>query len=49
MLIEETQNIFEIHVEELSAWQKRPHRHNFFELVYVDNGSGYQCITGLNP
>jgi len=45
MLIEETQNIFEIHVEELSTWQKRPHRHNFFELVYVDNGSGYQCIN----
>ncbi|OJJ23121.1 AraC family transcriptional regulator [marine bacterium AO1-C] len=45
MIIEETQHIFEIHVEELSAWQKRPHRHNFFELVYVDYGSGYQCIN----
>ena len=45
MLIEETQNIFEIHVEELSTWQKRPHRHNFFELVYVDYGKGYQCIN----
>lgn len=45
MLIEESQKIFEIHVEEFSVWRKRPHTHNFFEMVYVDQGSGYQCIN----
>ncbi|MDW7694718.1 AraC family transcriptional regulator [Flammeovirgaceae bacterium SG7u.111] len=45
MLLEETQKIFEIQVEEFSEWEKRPHRHNFFELVYVDYGKGYQCIN----
>ncbi len=45
MLIEEAQRIFEIHVEEYSTWKKRPHKHNFFELVYVDHGSGFQCIN----
>lgn len=45
MLIEDARKIFEVHVEEFSAWQKRPHRHNFFELVYVAQGRGYQCIN----
>ncbi|MEL6536109.1 MAG: AraC family transcriptional regulator [Bacteroidota bacterium] len=43
--LQETQKIFEIHVEEFSAWKSRPHRHNFFEIVYVEQGSGYQCIN----
>lgn len=45
MILEETQQIFEIHVEEFSEWKKRPHRHNFFELVYIEYGRGYQCIN----
>lgn len=45
MIIEETQRIFEIHVEEISEWKQRPHKHNFFEIVYVDQGSGLQCIN----
>ncbi len=45
MLIEEAQRIFDIQVEEFSVWRKRPHKHNFFEIVYVDHGRGYQCIN----
>ncbi len=45
MLIEEPRRLFEIHVEEFSQWKKRPHRHNFFEIVYVDKGTGEQCIN----
>jgi AraC-like DNA-binding protein len=36
--------IFEIHIEEMDVWDKRPHQNNFFEIVYVEKGSGYQCI-----
>lgn len=45
MNVEEAQQIFEIHIEELSDWKKRPHKHNFFEIVYVEAGSGRQCIN----
>ncbi|HAA10841.1 MAG TPA: AraC family transcriptional regulator [Cytophagales bacterium] len=43
--IEEAQKVFEIHVEEFTEWKGRPHRHNFFEIVYVEQGSGAQCIN----
>jgi AraC-like DNA-binding protein len=45
MHTESTSKIFEIEVEELSVWNKRPHQHNFFEIVYVESGAGYQCIN----
>ena len=45
MKVEEALHIFEVHVEEFSAWRQRPHKHNFFEIVYVDQGSGHQCIN----
>ncbi|MEM7658391.1 MAG: AraC family transcriptional regulator [Bacteroidota bacterium] len=37
--------MLEIHIEELAAWGKRPYQNNFFEIVYVENGSGFQCIN----
>lgn len=45
MIVEESLNIFEIYIEEISEWRKRPHKHNFFEIVYVDEGRGLQCIN----
>jgi AraC-like DNA-binding protein len=45
MYIEQTYKPFEIHIEELENWEKRPHTHNFFELVYIDKGVGEQCIN----
>ena len=45
MVIQETQRIFEVHVEEFTTWKQRPHKHNFFEIVYVSHGKGYQCIN----
>lgn len=37
--------ILEIHVEEFEKWEKRPYKNNFFEIVYVEKGSGRQCIN----
>ncbi|EDY83866.1 transcriptional regulator, AraC family protein [Verrucomicrobiia bacterium DG1235] len=45
MITETARKVFEIHVEELTEWGKRPHKHNFFEIVYVEKGSGLQCIN----
>lgn len=45
MITEAIHKIFEIHIEELDAWDKRPHKNNFFEIVYVEKGSGLQCIN----
>ena len=45
MHTESTNKLFEIHIEELTVWEKRPHKHNFFEIVYVEKGQGFQCIN----
>ena len=45
MKTESIPTIFEIQVEELSTWAKRPHRHNFFEIVYIEKGAGFQCVN----
>lgn len=45
MTTESLHKLFEIHIEELSSWGKRPHKHNFFEIVYVEKGAGFQCIN----
>jgi len=45
MRVESISGIFEIHVEELETWDKRPHKNNFFEIVYVEKGAGCQCIN----
>ncbi len=45
MITESAHKVFEIGIEELSSWGKRPHKHTFFEILYVDAGSGLQCIN----
>jgi len=45
MITEFADKIFEIHIEELASWEKRPHKHNFFEIVYIEKGAGFQCIN----
>lgn len=45
MITESVSKIFEIHIEEFEAWEKRPQKNNFFEIVYVEKGSGRQCIN----
>jgi len=37
--------LLEIHVEEMDTWIRRPYKNNFFEIVYVEKGSGRQCIN----
>jgi AraC-like DNA-binding protein len=36
---------FELTVEETAQWTKRPHQHTFFELVFIEEGEGRQCIN----
>lgn len=45
MQTESINKIFEIHIEELESWEKRPYKNNFFEIVYVEKGGGRQCIN----
>ncbi|WP_044206799.1 AraC family transcriptional regulator [Flammeovirga sp. OC4] len=45
MKVESINKLLEIHVEELDTWIKRPYKNNFFEIVYVEQGSGRQCIN----
>ncbi|UPK72738.1 AraC family transcriptional regulator [Chitinophaga filiformis] len=45
MQVENSAQPFFITREELQEWNQRPHKHNFFELVYIEAGSGQQCIN----
>ncbi|PSL34649.1 helix-turn-helix transcriptional regulator [Chitinophaga ginsengisoli] len=45
MRVENSSQPFFITREELQEWTQRPHKHNFFELVYIEKGSGRQCIN----
>ena len=45
MIIEKAKNIFEIEIVQISEWKRRPHKHNFFEIVLVEEGLGLQCIN----
>jgi AraC-like DNA-binding protein len=45
MITKSIDKLFEIHVEEMDSWGKRPYQNNFFEIVYVEKGSGRQCIN----
>lgn len=45
MMIENTIQPFLVSVEDLAEWTRRPHQHNFFELVYIESGNGNQCIN----
>ncbi len=46
MQVEHTAQPFVIQEELLHKWTKRPHQHNFFELVLIKKGKGSQCING---
>lgn len=45
MQVEHSAQPFFITRDELREWTQRPHQHNFFELVYIESGSGKQCIN----
>ncbi|MBC8152005.1 MAG: helix-turn-helix transcriptional regulator [Bacteroidetes bacterium] len=36
---------FDLTVEDTTEWTRRPHQHNFFELVFIEEGEGFQCIN----
>ncbi|MFA6831379.1 MAG: AraC family transcriptional regulator [Bacteroidaceae bacterium] len=44
MITEYLDRMFEVYVEEIDSWDKRPYKNNFFEIVYVEKGRGTQCI-----
>ncbi len=45
MKVLEAYKPFEVQDIELSKWQKRPLKNNFFELVLIQKGKGTQCIN----
>jgi YesN/AraC family two-component response regulator len=45
MHIENSTHPFFVSREEVAEWTRRPHQHNFFELVFIETGSGLQCIN----
>ncbi|MFI3261476.1 MAG: AraC family transcriptional regulator [Rikenellaceae bacterium] len=45
MEIKSINNLFEVEIQDLEAWSGRPHMNNFFEIVYIESGSGVQCIN----
>ena len=45
MKVLEANKPFEVQEIELSKWQKRPLKNNFFELVLIKEGKGTQCIN----
>lgn len=45
MQVIEAQKPFEIQEIQLSEWQHRPVKNNFFELVLIKEGKGTQCIN----
>ncbi len=45
MQVLEAYRPFEIQEIELSAWEQRPVKNNFFELVLIKEGAGTQCIN----
>ncbi len=38
-------SLFEVEIQELESWSRRPYMNNFFEIVYIESGSGVQCIN----
>jgi AraC family transcriptional regulator, L-rhamnose operon regulatory protein RhaS len=36
---------FDIRVYELDAWEFAPHKHTFFEMIYIVAGEGVHCIN----
>lgn len=45
MRTEAIEKMFEIHIEDLVEWTKRPYKNNFFEIVFIEKGRGSQCIN----
>ena len=36
---------FEVSIETVNKWEKKPHKHSFFELVYIKEGKGKQIFV----
>jgi len=45
MITENLHQPFEISLFEVDEWKKPPHKHTYFELVYIQEGTGRQCIN----
>lgn len=45
MITENLHQPFEISLFEVDEWNKPPHKHTYFELVYIQEGTGRQCIN----
>ncbi|KAA1242819.1 AraC family transcriptional regulator [Aquimarina sp. RZ0] len=39
--------IFVVHQYSFDKWEAAPHNHNYFEIIFVESGSGYHTINGV--
>ena len=45
MLVQSINKIFELELKELTSWDIKPHKHDFFVITYIEQGAGVQCIN----
>ncbi|AXT60672.1 AraC family transcriptional regulator [Aquimarina sp. AD10] len=38
---------FVVHQYAIDEWEAEPHNHNYFEIIFVEKGSGYHTINGV--
>ncbi|WP_299257201.1 AraC family transcriptional regulator [uncultured Aquimarina sp.] len=38
---------FVVHQYSFDKWEAEPHNHNYFEIIFVENGNGYHTINGI--
>ncbi len=36
---------FVVHQNELDSWKAQPHSHNYFEIIFIENGRGFHTIN----
>jgi len=38
---------FVLHQYQFDAWEFEPHHHNYFEIIFISEGSGYHTINNI--
>ncbi|MBP2832245.1 helix-turn-helix domain-containing protein [Aquimarina sp. U1-2] len=38
---------FVVHQYETDEWEAEPHNHNYFEIIFIEQGKGYHTINGV--
>ncbi|MCX2761902.1 helix-turn-helix domain-containing protein [Aquimarina muelleri] len=38
---------FVVHQYSIDEWEAKPHNHNYFEIIFIEQGKGYHTINGI--